>query len=88
MIRDISKILEKATIMEDRIDYANWILKEDKTQNLFDSLKLLLDSEATTVNIQNIKEFVEDNEDEIHQFDIKAMDKTFSSDQIHERVSC
>ncbi len=73
MIRDISKILEKATIMEDRIDYANWILKEDRTQELFDRLKLLLDSEATTVNIQNLKDFVFMREEEIHQFDIRAL---------------
>ncbi len=88
MIRDISKILEKATIMEDRIDYANWILKEDTTQNILDSLSHFLDSEATTVNIQKLKEFVRDNEEKIHQFDIKAMDKTFDSDQRNESFSC
>ncbi len=73
MIRDIAQTLEKAMIMEDRIDYADYILKEDETMKLHADLKLLLDSEATTINIAELKNFIRLKEGVIHLFDCAAM---------------
>ncbi len=76
MLRNNAKLLEKALIMEDRLDYANYILDEERAQELFDQLKFYLDSEETTYNIQQLQKFVELFEEEIHQFDIMALDET------------
>ncbi len=76
MLRHSAEILEKALIMEDRIDYANYILDEERTQELFDKLKFYLDSDPTTFNSQRLQRFVDEFEDEIHRFDIKALDET------------
>ncbi len=76
MIRDLTTTLEKATIMEDRIDYANYILEYGKTKELLQSLTSLLDSEETTINIENLNKFVDENEEIIHAFDVEAMSVT------------
>ncbi len=67
-------ITEKALIMEDRIDYADWILKEPRAKKLHNELKNLLDSEETKENINNLEEFVHEFEMEIHSFDVRALD--------------
>ncbi len=73
MIREIMKTFEKALIMEDRIDYANYILDKMRTKEIHQEIKLLLDSEATTVNIENLQKYVVETEDEIHAFDVEAL---------------
>ncbi len=72
MIRNIATVLEKALILEERIDYAGYILEEQRALELLTNLKFLLDSEATTVNISNVKDFIEEHEEEILRFDQRA----------------
>ncbi len=76
MLKDMTLLLEKATIMLDRIEYAHEILKYKETKKLAVDLNYLLESEETAHNINALKDFVKDNEMVIHAFDVEATNVT------------
>ena len=77
-IRSFAQTLEYALIMEDRMDYAVYVLSTTKAQQLFSSLKRLLDQKADAINMVELKVFLEENKKDLDIIADKAIHASFS----------
>ena len=76
LLREFSNVLELAMILEDRIDFAVYMLPEStRAQKLLSELGHILDKEAVTDNINTLKQFIAMNSEEIEELDEIARKK-------------
>ncbi len=80
----LASILEEALIMESRIEFAADVLESNRAEELHTQLMNLLNSEPVTVNIEQLAEFVEDRREEIHNFDVTALDMVSAIQELEE----
>ncbi len=80
----LASILEEALIMESRIEFAAEILESKRAEELHTQIVNLLNSEPITVNIEYLAEFIEDKREEIHNFDVAALDLVSAVQELEE----